>query len=147
MGEGRSCREQYPAVWRAIVTSEAAHQYCVFGAIPRTYSEFNVCMNYSHIPVMLNEDSLTMMVTCWGTMGAIISWGGYALWRAKHLGQNVDLSITRQALGAPASPTTHTPTPQYLPTLKPVNPMLVEVHCPANNPMWTSCLPWLSWAR
>ena len=69
---------------------------------------------------MPNKDSLTTMpfmlfqennlVTYRGTTGAMISWGGYASWRAKHPGQKIDLSITRHAPGAPASQETCTPT-------------------------------------
>ena len=131
-------------MWRAILTSEAARRCGVLGAIPCTYIEFYVCMNYNHMPVMPNKDSLTTMsfmlfqennlVTYRGTTGAMISWGGYASRRAKHLGQKIDLSITRHAPEAPASPNTHTPTPQCVPKPSPENPMLVEVHSPANTP-------------
>ena len=129
--------------WRAILTSQAARQCGVLGAIPRTYNEFYVCMNYNHMPVMPNKDSLTTMsfmlfqenksVTYRGTTSAMISWDSYASWRAKHPGQKIDLSITRPAPEAPGSPNTRAPTPQYVPTPNPENPMLLEVHSPANT--------------
>ena len=141
----RASPDFYPVdVWRAILTSEAARRCGVLGAIPHTYNKFYVCMDYNHMPVIPNKDSLTTMsfmlfqennlVTYRGTTGAMISWGGYASWRAKHPGLKIDLPITRHAPEALASPTTPTLTPQYVPTPKPENPMLVEVHSPANTP-------------
>ena len=58
-------------------------------------NELYVCMNYNHMPVMPNKDSLTTMsfmvfqennlVTYRGTTGAMLSWGGYASWPAKQV--------------------------------------------------------------
>ena len=130
-------------VWRAILTSEAARRCGVLGASPRTYNELNVCINYNHMPVMPNKDSLTTkffmlfqendLVTYRDTTGAMISWKSYASCRAKHPGQKIDLTVTSHVPEAPASPSTHTLTPQYVLTLNQVNPMLVEVHSPAKN--------------
>ena len=101
-------------------------------------------MNDNHMPVMPNKDSLTTisfmllqennLVTYKGTRGAMISWGRYASWRSKHSGDEIDQSITLHAPEAPASPTTRTATPHYVPTPNAVNPMLVEAHSPANSP-------------
>ena len=143
----------YP--WGTILTSEAARRRGVLEAIPRTYNEFHVCMNYNHMPVMPNKDSLTTMsfmlfqennfVTHRDTTAAMISWGFSASWQAKHPGHKIDLSVISHTPEAPASPTTHTPTPQYVQTPNPVNPMLVVVHSPANNPdvdaMFAMALP------
>ena len=130
-------------MWRAILTSEAARRCGVLGAIPGNYKEFYVCMNYNLMPVMPNKESLTTMsfklfqennlLTYRGTPGAMIFWGGYASWRAKHSGHRIDLSITRHAPEALASPNSRTPTPQYVPAPNPENPTVVEVHSPANS--------------
>ena len=100
----RACPDfQQVDMRRAILTSEAARQCGVLGAIPRTYNEFYVCMTNNHMPVMPNKHSLTAMsfmlfqednlVIYRSTTGAMISSGGYASWRAKHPDQKIDLSI------------------------------------------------------
>ena len=71
-------------VWRAILTSEAACRCGVFGTISRPCNGFYVCMNYNHMPVMPNKDSLTKtgfmlfqennLVTYRGTTCVMISW-------------------------------------------------------------------------
>ena len=39
-------------VWKSLLTSEAARRCGILGAIPRTYQEFYVCMNYHNIPLL-----------------------------------------------------------------------------------------------
>ena len=48
-------------VWKSLLTSEAAPQSGILGAIPRTYQEFYMCMNYHNQPVLPQRDSLTSM--------------------------------------------------------------------------------------
>ena len=100
-------------VWKSLLTSEAARQCGILGAIPRTQHEFYVCMNYHIIPLLPQRDSLTSMsymlfqentlVTYRGTTGAMISWGGYSSWRSKHPGHKMDLSASPRNVHAPSS--------------------------------------------
>ena len=48
-------------VWKSLLTSEAARQCGILGAIPRTQHEFYVCMNYHNTPLLPQRDSLTSM--------------------------------------------------------------------------------------
>ena len=71
-------------------------------------------MNYHNIPLLPQRDSLTSMsymlfqennqVTYRGTTGAMISWGGYSLWRSKHPGHKMDLSASPQNVYKDAPP-------------------------------------------
>ena len=78
-------------VWKSLLTSEAARQCGILGAIPRTQHQFYVCMNYHNVSLLPQRDSLTSMsymlfqennrVTYRGTAGAMIS-----LWEDTPLG-------------------------------------------------------------
>ena len=60
-------------MWRAILTSEACG---VLGAIPRTYNGFFVCMNYNHMPLMPNKNSLTTMSFMLFKENNLVTYGG-----------------------------------------------------------------------
>ena len=131
-------------VWKSLLTSEAARQCGILGAIPRTQHEFYVCMNYHNTPLLPQRDSLTSMsymlfqennlVTYRGTTGAMISWGGYSSWRSKHPGHKVDLSASPRNVHRNAPPPPSPVKACFNPLPEPPDPELVEVHAPSSTP-------------
>ena len=131
-------------VWKSLLTSEAARQCGILGAIPRTQHEFYVCMNYHNTPLLPQRDSLTSMsymlfqennlVTYRGTTGAMISWGGYSSWLSKHPGHKMDLSASPRNVHKDAPPPPSPVKACFNPLPEPPDPELVEVHAPSSTP-------------
>ena len=131
-------------VWKSLLTSEAARRCGILGAIPRTHQEFYVSMNYHNIALLPKRDSLTSMsymlfqennlVTYRGTMGAMISWGGYSSWCSKHPGHKMDLSASPRNVHKEVPPPPSPVKACFNPLPEPPDPELVEVHAPSSTP-------------
>ena len=131
-------------VWKSLLTSEAARRCGMLGAIPRTYQEFYVCMNYHNIPLLPQRDSHSSMsyilsqennlVTYRGTTGAMIFWAGFSSWRSKHLGQKMDLSVSPQNVHMDVPPPPSPVKACFNPLPEPLDQELVEVHAPSSTP-------------
>ena len=131
-------------VWKSLLASEAAQPCGILGAIPRTYQEFYVCMNYHNIPLLPQRDSLTSMsymlfqennlVTHRRTTVAMIFWGGFSSWRSQHPGQKMDLSVSPQNVHMDVPPPPSPVKACFNPLPEPPDPELVEVHAPLSTP-------------
>ena len=131
-------------VWKSLLINKAARRCGMLGAIPRTYQEVYVCMNYHNIPLLPERDFLTSMsymlfqennpVRYRGTATAMISWVGFSSWRSKHTGQTKDLSVSPQIVHMDVPPPPSPVKACFSPLLEPPDPELVEAYAPSSTP-------------